>query len=353
MLIAWGGVNAQSTHSITAGKSTEYGLVYTLPATAFDITVETRHTIRKPGEFRNYAGQYLNLSDVIRDESCQVVIESVNINMRGIPDPSNRWIAQFKTGSTPTMTLTHNEVPLSINCDAVSAPAAPLLPVAQKANPTPLEGDAARQAVTEEMSRANTPGKKAQLAARRIFELREQRNDIISGNAENTPPDGRAMELTLASLAAQENALTAMFAGTTQTFTNVRTFTFVPDSNAVSSMLLTRISPLDGFTAAEDLSGIPLYLDYEPLSDGKFPVNEKGEPKKFPKGGVAYTIPGTGKITLNFQGNVIADCTADIAQNGIVFGLDPAMFTDKKAPAYVIFSPTTGAVIKLGETSAQ
>ena len=34
-------------------------------------------------------------------------------------------------------------------------------------------------------------------------------------------------------------------------------------------------------------------------------------------------------------------------QLGIVFGLNPALFTDKKEPYKVIFDPATGAVLDL------
>ncbi len=37
-----------------------------------------------------------------------------------------------------------------------------------------------------------------------------------------------------------------------------------------------------------------------------------------------------------------------MAQMGVVFGLEPNLFTDKKEPAYVIFDPTTGAIRELG-----
>ncbi len=32
----------------------------------------------------------------------------------------------------------------------------------------------------------------------------------------------------------------------------------------------------------------------------------------------------------------------------IVFGIDPDMFTDKKAPAYVVFDAQTGAIREIG-----
>lgn len=340
---------AQSTQKFTADKTNEYALVYSLPLTVVDITVETEHTVRKTGEFNNYATRYLGLTDgnVVRQPEHTVSIRSVTITPRGVADPENRWQVQFKSGSVPTMVLMDDGVPLSINED-VDAPKPPVLPLPVKAAPTPLEGNAAREAVTEAMTRSTTLGKKAEAAANRIFELRERRNDIFSGDADAMPPDGQATQLVLSGLSAQEAALTAMFTGTVQTFTEVTTVTFTPGQEDEHKVLLARISPLEGVVAKDDLSGIPLYLSYQILSRGKLPVNDKGEVKKFPKGGVAYTIPGSARISLSFKNETIGQADIDVGQLGATFGIDPGLFTDKKAPAYLEFSPTTGAIVKLG-----
>lgn len=340
---------AQTTQRLTADKTNEYALIYSLPLTVVDITVETEHTVKKPGEFSNYAIRYLamNEDDVIRKKEHTVAIKSVTITPRGMADPDNRWQVQFKSGSVPTMILTEDGVPLSINED-VNAPAQPQLPKSMAAQPTVLEGNAAREAMTEAMARSTTLSKKAEAAATRIFELRERRNDIFNGDAEGMPPDGRATEIVLSGLSAQEAALTAMFAGTVQTYTEVVTVTYTPGQEDESKVLLGRVSPIDGLVAKDDLSGIPVYLNYQILEFGKLPANEKGEVKKFPKGGVAYMIPGSARISLTFKDAVIGQADIDVAQLGAVFGIDPGLFTDKKNPAYVEFSPVTGAIVNIG-----
>ena len=42
---------AQNSHKLTAGKATEYGLIYSLPMTVVDITIEVEHTLKEQGEF--------------------------------------------------------------------------------------------------------------------------------------------------------------------------------------------------------------------------------------------------------------------------------------------------------------
>ncbi len=351
-LLTFLSAGAQTTQKLTADKTNEYGLIYSLPLTVVDITLETEHTIKTPGTFSNYAQRYLGLNDVVRKPSHEVVIKSVTINTRGTANPENRWTVQFKAGTPVTMTLTDDGVPLSINTDGNLAPT-PELPKPKAAGVSPLDGPAAREAVTEEMTRATTPSKKAELAASRIFELRERRSDIFNGDADNLPPDGKATEIVLAGLSAQEAALTAMFAGVTTNFTEVSTVTYTPGRDEEAKALLTRVSPLDGVVAKDDLSGIPVYVRYEILSKGKLPVNEKGEVKKFPKGGVAYNIPGSARISIIFNNKVLASADIDVAQLGATFGIDPSLFTDKKAPANAVFSPVTGAIVKLSSTATE
>ena len=83
-------------------------------------------------------------------------------------------------------------------------------------------------------------------------------------------------------------------------------------------------------------------------SRGSLPVNEKGEVKRFPKGGFAYRIPGTALVTVNYQGREVASAEVSLAQLGVTFGIDPALFTDKKAPSQLRLDPATGAILLLG-----
>lgn len=346
-------VKAQSTQRLTANKSNEYGLIYNLPLTAVDIIVETATTVSTPGEFANYANRHLGLKDAVRNPSRTVEVRSITITTHGVIDPDNRWLVQFKNGSNVSMTLTEGGMPLTINTENVAEETSPKLPVAVPAPVSPLETEAARQAVTQEMSRSTSLAKKAELAAQRIFEMREQRNELISGNADNMPADGGALKVALDALEAQEAALTAMFAGTRLTGTQVNTFTFVPEDEDIADTLVARISPVDGITGVNDLRGIPLTVSVKVTARGDLPVNEKGEVKKFPKGGVAYNIPGSAEITVRFNGRDVATTSVDLAQLGSTFGIDPGLFSDKKSPMCACFSSRTGALISLDPVSGQ
>lgn len=321
---------------------------YTLPKTAVDIVIESEISEKQPGEFSNYARRYLNLDDVVRQPSQSATIKSITIVPVAVPDTSARFSMQFKGQGITYVMLDAANAPMSINTENTAKLSAPELPAAQAALPTPLETEAAKQAVTREMSQSASQSKRAELAAQRIFELREFRNDLISGQAENTPPDGRSLELALDNLTAQEAALTAMFAGTTKTRTEVNVVRFVPDSTEVEDLVIARLSPTEGIVEADNLTGAPIYLNLTIDEKGQTPTDEKGVELAMPKGAVAYRVPGRATISLEYDGKERARKSFEVAQLGIVFGLDPKVFTNKKAPAFLIFNPLTGGIDTLG-----
>ena len=148
--------SAQTSQKLTAGKANEYGLIYSLPLTGVDICIEAELTREEPGEFFNYAKRHLGISDAITKESRRANLRSVTFIPRGIADADNRWTAQFKAGSTPFMILGGTGIPLAINTENIPDDNVTALPQAKEAGPTPLQTEAARQAVTQEMARSSS-----------------------------------------------------------------------------------------------------------------------------------------------------------------------------------------------------
>ncbi len=341
---------AQTTRKLSATKANDYGVAYSLPLTGLSITIEAERTVSTPGEFYKYALPMLGSTDAVACKSEQWRLLSVTLNAQPVAQPidGQSYLIQLKSGTaTPFVVVSDQGFPLAINTDEVMTVTPPTLPTARAAEPTALEGAAARQAVTEDMVRSSSSAKKAELAAARIMEIRQSRNDYLTGQADQMP-DGAALKLILQNLDAQEAALTAMFVGTVQTSTEVRTYTFTPTADDAVSEVIARLSPTAGLVDADDLSGAPIYLNVTATSRGQLPLTEKGEERKFPAGGVAYTIPGQANVEVKFSGKVYARQSVDLAQLGVVYGVDPALFTDKKAPAQMIFNPITGGIYTLG-----
>lgn len=344
------GASAETTQKLSATKANDFAIVYSLPLTTVDITLETVKTVRTPGEFYDYAKRILNVDDPVAEPSVEYTLKSVTLTTHGTPDPNRRYAVKFSSGSTPFIILSSNDVPLAVNTEDTYTPKTEALPVAQEAAPSPLQTDAARQVMTEDMLRSQSTLKRAQIASEQLYALRQSRSDLLTGQADQMPPDGQAMQLVLDNLNAQEAALTAMFLGTEQTSTEVTTISFTPSAtdNDINGKVIARLSSVDGIVSADNLSGAPITISYKVVSRGEMPLNDKGTPLPFPKNGFAYCIPGTAKIAVSYDGQNFAEKSVDIAQAGIDYGLAPNSFTDKRAPAYLIFDPATGAAIEIG-----
>lgn len=345
---------AQTAQRLSATKANDYALAYNLPRTMLRVTLEAEVTVKKPGEFYRYAPKYLNVSNPITKESHSVRLLSAVIGSYGVADPEETFAIQFKSGYPVYVAVNESGIPLGINTEETAEPDVPSVPEAMAAKPTPLETPAARQVMSEEMLQSQSTAKRAELAAQAIFAIRQTRSDLITGQADNMPPDGKSLQLMLDNLQAQEEALTAMFLGTTSVSTQVEGFTVNPDvlvDNDKGRVPVARLSAVDGIVGADDLSGDPVYLDLTTLSRGEMPVNEKGQTLTFPKNGIPYRIPGELRATVVYDGDIYATRDFPASQLGITYGLAPNSFTDKKAPIYVIYDPATGAILRQGAVS--
>lgn len=346
-----GSLQAQQTQKLTAGKHNEYGLIYSLPVTHLDIEVEAVKTIKKAGPYSKYAEKFLGTDKAIVENSVEWTLKNISVSPYGAPDPENQYLMQFKSGSAPFIILNKSGLPLSINIEEEEETEGSSKEPVRKSRSS-LENNASAKVMSGELLISESTAKKAEIAANQIYKIRESRTNLITGEAEQMPPDGQSMKMIIEQLDAQEAALTALFLGTTQTESKIMNFDYVPDKE-VEDEVIFRLSDFNGIVDRNDLSGDPVYLSLKIIQQGELPVNEKGETKKLPKGAVMYKIPGKASVTLEYKGKTVLNRTYDIAQFGVDFGLDPAMFSDKKQPSYLIFYPETGAIKEIGTVSPQ
>jgi len=338
---------AQNTRVLTADKHNEYGLVYSLPITSIRFDIKARHTSSNAGRFFQYAKKYIGTDKVIKEDTESWVIESVTATPVGTPDPDNQYLMQLKPGAPTYICVADDGMLLSINKE-VDTPAAP------QAEPDKVISEAIDpreflQYVNEDFIASQSSAKQAQILSENLMEVRDAKVSLTRGTAETMPTDGRQLELMLNSLSHQEAAMTAAFTGSSEVSSVTRSFTFTPQDEGKS--VLFRMSDFAGFVDSDDYSGEPVYVDVKVTHKGELPVDSKGEEKKYPKDGVAYVIPGTARITLSTQGRTLWSGDVDCSQFGVVFGLQPSIFSDRKGRSFATFNPATGAVEEIGEVN--
>lgn len=341
----WSPVSAQQTKILTADKHNEYGLVYTLPVTALDIEVTAVREVRQGGPFYKYAKKYVGTSTVIAEDSESWTLESVKVRPYGVADPKNRYLMQLKPGSAAFIGVDGDGMILSINANPESPIEFP------RDVQTVKDGDALGKEeylkyVDQDFVSSQSDARRAQMLAESLMEIRDSKISLTRGTAETMPADGKQLELMLNSLAHQEAALTAAFTGSASRETVTRHYTYIPRD--AGGETLFRLSDFAGFVAADDFSGEPVYVSVDITNRGQLPVDAKGEVKKLPKDAVAYKVPGEATVKVTYKGEVYYSGDFEFGQFGVVFGLNPMLFSDRKEPSYAVFDPATGALKEIG-----
>ncbi len=335
---------AQTTVKMSAVKSNNYGVAYSLPKTAIKVTADYTKTTRKAGEFYQYAERYLSISNPITEDAVIYSLAGIDAVTEGVVDKDKSYLVEFRSNSTsPFVTLSKDGLICAINDDYTF----PKPEVARVATPDAVQAVNPRSYLSEEILRAGSTAKQAELIAKQIYRLRESRNNILTGEADNMPPDGNAYKLVMAQLEEQEKALTAMFAGTEIKEQGYREFRIVPDEKDIANKILFRFSSKLGVVDANDLSGAPVYISLvnkAPRAEQILtPKEEKEMEKKF-SSGIIYNIPNKASLQITYNGKDYVRKECDVVQFGVQDVLTKQMFDNNKQPIKVIFYPDLGAV---------
>lgn len=347
LLASAASVTAQQTKILTAEKHNEYGLVYFLPTTALriDATAEIKRSVR--GEFYQYARKFIGTDNVVKNDASEARITDIKVTPVGIANTETAYIMQLKPGATTYLCVADDGMLLAINKKA-EAPES-LSKTRKTGIPTTSSGRTGQEYlkyVDEDFIASQSSLKQAEMLAESLMDIRESKLALTRGTAESMPTDGRQLELMLASLEEQEKALTEAFTGFSETVTETRTFTYIPEDEGRE--VVFRLSDFAGFVEADDLSGDPVYITVSESEVPELPVDAKGEEKKLPKDAVIYALPGSGLITISAGDRPYYSARHELAQFGMTFGLAPTLFSDKKQPSWAEFNPVTGALKAIG-----
>lgn len=324
-----------------AVKSNNFGVTYTLPLTTFIVDAEVTKVTSKAGPYYKYAEKYLGVKEVITEDKTLYLIDKITLQNKGIPDKDNSFIVEFKSGTlAPYVYLTEEGMLCTINAEFETLQNQADSVKKKKAAPASVTP---ASVLSEELLMAGSTAKQAEVAAKQIYRIRESRLNILTGEADNLPPDGEAMKLVIEQLEQQERALTNLFTGVVTKESSTSTFTIHPTGD-MDKEILFRFSDLLGVLDADDLGGAPVYLNL--TATEKAPVLDPKEAEKKEKSmkGIIYNIPGKASIEIKLNNKTLYKGEEQVTQFGSKESLAPSMLEDKKAPVKVYFYPETGAI---------
>ena len=341
---------AQTVSSVYQPGVTTEGAVYFLPKTAVTVTVQVEKTTYTPGDFCQYAERFLRIKEVSPTPSVSYRITAIHQDAVAVPDTAKRYAVKFDAKTSATnVRLSDDGILMAINTEdrdyaenknlqRGNSPSSFLIPrSSNKPNP--------RQYMNEETLAAGSTAKMAELTAQDIYEIRESRNLLVRGQADNMPKDGEQLRLMLNQLDMQDRALTSLFIGTYDKDTIQKVFTIVPSESDCREVVF-RFSEKLGLVDEDDLAGVPYYMLIEDLKT--VPKPEPVDPKKKlkPVYGIFVNIPGRLRSTLSNAQGIIATDEFPAGQFGNVELLSGALF-NKRYSTRLRLNPLSGAIDRL------
>ena len=334
--------------------ATPEGAVYFLPKTAVRISVLIEKSTFQPGDFCRYAQKYLRLSDAGQEPWVSHRVLSITQTPVGVADTSKAYALKFDPRTVAVNVRLSDDGCLQ----GINTPLSPseggkgLGPSDRKkgnqvGTTSAQRGREGFQYLTEEILAAGSTAKMAELTAREIYDIRENRSLLVKGQADFMPKDGRQLELMLQQLDTQDRALTALFAGTLVCDTTEEVIIVTPDAPC-ERQLLFRLSQTLGVVDVDDLSGEPFYISIDDMHSMP-PVDSVAAAKvkkKTYEAGVYVNIPGRLRTTI-YQGiNQLQTAEFPAPQFGHVELLSGDLF-NKRYTTRLWLSPLTGAVERL------
>jgi hypothetical protein len=326
------------------GKGQE-GTVYFLPKTAVRVSILVEKTTYKPGDFSAYAMRYLRINSVSQTATTTYRIAGISQTAIALADTAKAYTVKYDTKTVASNIILSddgrllgiNGQPKEENTKITAFQPAP--------KPAPLNP---RKYMSEEILAAGSTAKMAELTALEIYDLRENRNLLIKGQADFMPKDGAQLRLMLDNLDRQDRALSELFTGTTTVDTTEVVLAIIPDS-PMEKTVLFRLSQKLGLVEADDLSGTPYYIAIDDIS--RLPRTEP-DPKaakkkvKQPESGIYVNVPGKMRSTISYQGQTIDTAELPAPQFGNTELLSGELF-NKRYTTRLWLNPLTGGVTKL------
>lgn len=336
---------AQTLTSVYQPGVTADGAVYYLPKTAVRVTVQVEKETYTPGDFSKYAQRYLRLNNVSTEPSTAYRVVGLKQEPVGMADATKAFAVKFDIKTVAAnVTLSDDGCLLAIN-----EPAAAPAPLVASAGAAPAGGSqpvTPRQFMNEEILAAGSVAKMAELTAQEIYDIRENRSLLIKGQADFMPKDGEQLRLMLGQLDMQDRALTSLFAGVTVRDTTEHVIVLCPEA-PVSQQVLFRLSQLRGLVDADDLSGIPYYINIEDLKTVPDAAQQDaGKKKKLSDKGIYVNVPSKMRSTISCGIDPVDVQEMPAPQFGHVELLSDGLF-NKRYTTHLRLSSVSGAVEQL------
>lgn len=302
------------------------GIIYSLPKTMLRVKVEAELTIKKTGPYYRYSNKYLNLSNVVTEDSKTWKLGHVEIESYGVADKERTY--KMSGNELPALRINENGVIVGINVSKICNHKCK----GEKTEPQDVSEDLSFDGVKLDrtvLTKTSTAAM-AEEAALAIYRLREKRLSLLGGEDATILHDEGSYEKVLSEIDKLENEYLSLFTGKVKTIKVVKYFDVEPGARSLTSSVLFRFSETDGFMDAMDITGKPVYIDidYSDASRLNAYQADSKQRKQNPVVGFRYIIPGTINVKVIDRSTLLVEKNILCTQNGQEASLPLNMISD-------------------------
>ena len=335
-------ISAVSAQVLEQGEA---ALVYYSPKTAFNMEFTYMVETQERGIYAAYAEDLLGVTDVVKETVTRCEIKDVRIGATSSTDYTRAHKVSAESGIPMLLTINDKGLLTGYNVPFEPKKQEPRKPESKKDCPHhghPHPAPVSVAPVPEEVLKSAHPLAQANEVAKQIFHLRETRMYLLSGEVEHAPADGKAMELVLEELAAQERALTELFVGKKHVRKEHKRVIVEPSD--AGKMLF--FSEENGFTDADNVDADTIVVRMLCQQQTVRHANHKA--KKAELSQIVYNIPGHCDVSVVYKGRTLASREMPVAQLGADVALPKSWFTGKELPK-IVFSEKTGNIVSVSK----
>jgi hypothetical protein len=319
-------------------------LLYSLPQTALDVTVEADETEILPGPYRQYAAKYLGIQDVTSKPEYSWTLTRVNVSTHMETDPDFVFAARgsfqpdvfpglvklikdsmiLDLSRNPQKLVTYNNVPektpepyftdLSIkrNFEVEKNVEVSLVMPDSSSVSRPSNKKALKEKTLEQ---------KAEEAANFLIKLKKRRFRMVSGLNDSTP-QGEAMTAALLELSRLEEAYLSLFTGKRTVYHHQRNYHYTPAiGKKTDRIVLFRFSDTEGFLDARETRGTPVLFDFAATSKTKG-LEQSASFAHLDENMILYRIPDLVNIKLIYGEDVLSEALFPVFQSGALVRME-------------------------------
>jgi hypothetical protein len=319
-------------------------LLYSLPQTVLDVTVEADETEILPGPYRQYAAKYLGIQDVPSKPEYSWTITRVKVALHMETDPDFVFAAQgsFQPDVFPGLTklmndsmildlsrnpneyVTYNNVPeknpgpyftdLSIKRNFEAEKNVEVSMVMPDSNY--LSRSARKNSLREK-----TLEQKAEEAANFLIKLKKRRFKMVAGMNDSTP-QGEGMTDAIQELTRLEEAYLSLFIGKKTVYHHQRNYHYTPaNGKKTDRIVLFRFSDSEGFLDARETRGKPVLFDLAGTNKIKG-LEQSASFARLDDNMILYRIPDLVNVKLLYGEAILSEALMPVFQTGALVRME-------------------------------